>query len=159
MPLACVYLRSSAYFNLIKGDYLRMACFYQIPHPPSRFSMLQSLSVDDAEKGLVSPASTSTLATLAPSLNSPPLHGSGHIDGSSEKVSTSTETKSLDLITAHSTAVQSSRLPPAKSARRKTSRWIRFQLWFNTYRYVVPSPDPLRNCHLFFFMSPENFLR
>ena len=109
-------------------------------------------SVDDAEKGLASLSLTTSLATLVPP---PPVHGSGHIDASSEKVST--ETKSLDTITAHSTPkVQQ---PPAKLARRKTSRWIRFQLWFNTYRYVVQSPDLLRKAHLSYFMLTESFLR
>ena len=97
-------------------------------------------SVDEAEKGTVSIELTASLTTPVLPRNSPPLHGAGQIDGPPEQVST--ETKSLDRITAPPTAVQSLlkvRQLPEKSARRKTTRWIRFQLWFNTYRYVPES--------------------
>jgi len=123
--------------------------------------MLESPSVDEAEKGLVSLALKASLSTLVPPSKTPSLRrgGSSHIDGPSEKVST--ETKSLDPKTAHPTAVQSSpkaQQPPAKSARRKTSRWIRFQLWFNTYRYVAPSPVPLRKLKVTsLFHAPRKF--
>jgi len=110
--------------------------------------MLESTSVNDTEKGLPSPVLTASLAPLVPLRNYPPLHGSGNnnIDDPPEKVSTET---------AHPTAVQKVPQPPTKSAYRKASRWILFQLWFNTYRYVAPSPDPLRKGHLLHFHPPR----
>ena len=114
--------------------------------------MFELPSVDEAEKGLVS------LVLTVPH-NALPLHGSGHMGSPPGKVST--DTKSLDPITAPLNAVQSSsevRPPPAKPTRRKTNRWVRFQLWYNTYQYVAQSPNPLSKGNVFDFMLPESFL-
>ena len=127
--------------------------------------MLELPSANEVEKGLASPALTGSFATTVPPRNSLPPQGSGRIDSHPpEKVSTE-ETKSLGPmrpITAPQTAGQSSlkvRQPPTKSASRKTSRWIKFQLWFNTYRYVASSLDSQRKSHRLYLTVPESFLR
>jgi hypothetical protein len=86
---------------------------------PEGAIVTSSTAWDDAEKGLYD--STPTL----PVLSTPPL---AHLDD---------EKKALE---SYSTADATVTLPPApapakkKPAAPKPSKWILFQLWFNTYR-------------------------
>jgi len=51
------------------------------------------------------------------------------------------------------TVVKTEQPSPKLAPRREASRWIRFQLWFNTYRYVG-SPHPyLFFCFVYSFLQ------
>lgn len=99
--------------------------------------MSSTSSIDDAEKGTLDkdefpiPLALHTV-NLSPS--TPPLN-SRDASGSSPQLQSSTDIKPPSVAsppTRHPVLIPP--LPSRKSAPRKVSPWIRFQLWFNTYR-------------------------
>ena len=130
---------------------------------------MASLSVDAAEKGLA-PLRGSRMVSIVLPL----------------PISRSSSTSSLDSVDSFATYVTAAtRFPSARNSRivgsrpvskvsrrsvisaagvpkilppkKPASRWIRFQLWFNTYRYVAPqrfAPTPIiPNCRKFFVFT------
>ena len=80
--------------------------------------------VDDPEKG--------TLEVVLPAI---PVQSQPSQDATINNLSrpgADDEKKGADLTVVPVLAQKSS--PPSKKPKRRVSRWIRFQLWFNTYR-------------------------
>lgn len=97
--------------------------------------MSAPLSPDDAEKAIVDNNGLAVTITFPPSNNSSPS-----VSRETSEAHMKHHTKPLPPLPPPglplpATAVPKELKPPAKRKPR-ASRWIRFQLWFNTYRYA-----------------------
>lgn len=89
-------------------------------------AVVSSNALDDAEKGIYD--NTSTLPVLA---TPPPAH----IVDEKKALEAGVSTTESGTVTPPSPAPAPPSGPPAKKAPKpKPSKWILFQLWFNTYR-------------------------
>lgn len=93
-------------------------------------------TLDDAEKGIGEPQYPLQLGLQ--SETSTIVNGTTPLPTPYSEATTIIQTPAVEKPEAQTSptiAAAMAKAPPKKLVTKKTSRWIRFQLWFNTYRY------------------------
>lgn len=95
--------------------------------------MSSSSSIDDAEKGVADQDAVAISFTLPDNKSAPSLSADSRPSAKNHSKEVS-ESKTPQVVVYVPKEVVQPHKPARKPAPRKISRWIRFQLWFNTYR-------------------------
>ncbi|KAE9408731.1 hypothetical protein BT96DRAFT_913857 [Gymnopus androsaceus JB14] len=93
--------------------------------------MASTSSADEAEKGILE-----HVPSVASTLNVPSLAFSRDVEGKMERTPSQTSTLQASPLALNDSGSKEMGVKPVSrpSPRPKTTRWIKFQLWFNTYR-------------------------